>query len=176
MISVSQSREMAVFNWLVNHPEIAPHVKDDSNTGKIDVSALNNGVNDFMCVEWNGKPIGFAIMIRVGDGVFEMHSGILEAYRGQRALDAGREVLKWMFLNTDCEKVTTWAWSSARHVMLMARVLGFTQSSRSSWPNTVHRETVDRVNYEQTFAEWSKRRDAITQQESPCLSQQLSHT
>lgn len=148
---------MALLNWMINHPEISPHVRDDSTVGELNIAPLNNHTNVFLVVNWNGEPAGFATMLSRGFGVYEQHSGMLEHYRGHHALKAGREVLKWMFLNTDCDTMATWAWSSAKHVAGMAKAIGFIEDCRSKWPNTVKGESVDRITFTLTLAEWSRR-------------------
>lgn len=157
MITVRPSRDIAIFNRLINHPEISPHVRDDSTTGELNIASLNTHSNFFLRVDANDHPVGFVLMLARGAGVYEQHSGLLKAYRGHNALRAGKEVLRWMFLNTDCATVSTWAWSSAKHVMLMARYLGFVEESRSKWPQTVNGQSVDRVIYSMGYTEWSRR-------------------
>lgn len=157
MISVATSRDMTLFNWMINHPEIAPHVRDDATPGPMDLSPLNTYGNIMLRVDFNGQAVGFAVMLAKGQGTYEQHSGIMEAYRGHNALRAGREALRWMFLNTDCETMSTWAWSCAKHVAMMARAVGFIEEARTKWPATVNSQAVDRVTYTQTLIEWSRK-------------------
>lgn len=149
MIAVVPSRDIALFNRLINHPDIAPHVRDDSTPDQpLDVSPLNTEQNVFLLVKADDEPTGFAIMVGLGNGMYEQHSGMLATHRGHHALRAGREVFRWMFCNTDCTTISTWAWSTAKHVLLMARALGFVEKTRARWNHTVNGIAVDRVVFE----------------------------
>jgi hypothetical protein len=147
MITVYPTRDTEWLNRMVNHPDIAPHVRDDSTPSTIDVSPLADTKSVFLRVDCDGHEAGFAIFIYFGAEKYELHSGMLKAFRGRNTLDAARAVLRWMRDNTPCQEIVTWAFSCARHVVVLVRVLGFTETNRSKWPATVNGQTVDRVNY-----------------------------
>lgn len=157
MLTVTQSRDFSALNRLINHPDIAPHVRDDSSAEEIDISPLNNHENIFLLLRDGETHAGFVFMLHRGYGVYEQHSGLLKPYRGHNALRAGRDVLRWMFINTDCGTVSTWAWSNAKHVLFMARTLGFTEEARTRWPTTVNGQSVDRTTFSVTLSEWARR-------------------
>jgi len=169
VITVLPTDDVEIVNRLANHPDIAPHVRDDSVTGTIDLSSLCNGANVFLLIQFDGEPVGFVIMVKIAQGIYEQHSGILAAHRGREALHAGNEVLRHMFRRTDCMTVVTWAWVTARHVRLMARFLGFTEQARELWPNTVNGLRAERVIFTLTLAEWAQNQKGKV--EASCQSQ-----
>lgn len=132
-------------------------MRDDSSNGNFDLSSLNNYANIFLRIDSGSDAAGFIFMLSCGSGVYEQHSGLLKSYRGHNALRAGREALRWMFLNTDCTTIATWSWSNAKHVMMMARLLRFSEEGRTTWPNKVNGASVDRVIFSQTISEWARR-------------------
>jgi len=157
VITVTPTRDFAIINELANHPDIAPHIKDDSSDAPIDASVLNHKANIFLLVRINGRPEGFAIFMGRGVSTYEMHSGITKGHRGATALEAARQALEWIFTNTEAEMVSTWAWSAARNVIMMARWLGFNEDMRVAWPNTVGGEKVDKIIFSMSLMEWARK-------------------
>ncbi len=155
-IKVTSSRDFDYFNRMMNHPDIYPFVRDDSIDGQIDVSVLNKKANVFLKVEVDGHEAGFAFFVAKGVFCYEMHSGMLSDFRGAIAIKSGISVLDWMFVNTDAETISTFAWSSAKNVIFAARQVGFKEVSRSPWKSTVNGERIDRIVYSLSISEWSR--------------------
>lgn len=149
-ILVQPSREIGLFNWMANHPEISPYVRDDRTQGAIDLAPLNTSENVFLRVAVGNVDAGFAVLVRHG-GIFEMHSGVLPEFRGSTTLAMGRAVIDWARNQLCCEELTTWAWEHARHVLLMTRLLGFKEVNRVDWPYTVGGRSVRRVDFSIAF-------------------------
>lgn len=149
-ISVQPSHEVGLFNWMANHPEISPHVRDDRTKGAIDLTPLNTGENVFLRVKVGDTDAGFAVFVRHGS-LFEMHSGALPEFRGSTALAMGRAVINWAREQLRCDQLTTWAWEHARHVRLVTRLLGFKEVNRTDWPYTVDGRPVRRVDFSLAF-------------------------
>lgn len=152
MLTVHPTRDTEWLNRMVNHPDIAPHVRDDATPPSIDVSPLAHTPSVFLRIDCDGHEAGFAIFIWFDGEKYELHSGMLKAFRGRNALEAGRAVLRWMRENTACREIVTWAFSCARHVVVIIRLLGFTETNRSKWLATVNGQAVDRVNYSMSAA------------------------
>lgn len=152
-ISIQPSFDLGYFNRMINHPEISPYVRDDRYVNALDCSPLMEADgNVFLQISVDGEEAGFAIMIRMGDDEYEMHSGILPPFRGQIAVEAGRGVIEWMGeFGAKC--LRTFAWENARHVRLMARMVGFEEVSRQDWPYTVNQQSVRRINYAIQYVE-----------------------
>lgn len=145
-IELQPSHDVGYFNRMVNHPEILPAVRDDRRTGALDLTALDDGNNILLKVLVDDREAGFIIMlVRPEEDALEMHSGMLPDFRGRIALEVGRRVIDWAVHQTSFRKLVTWAWDVARHTCFMARIIGFTEESRSDWPYTVAGKKVQRV-------------------------------
>ena len=156
VLTIKPSRDAAALNLILNDPEILPNIRDDSIKGEANAAPLMNRFNHLLLIMDEEKPVGFALFMAVGPNIYEMHSGILKDYRGARAVEAAKEIFDWMFIRTDCETITTWAWSTAKHVLFMAHAVGFTEDSHMPWPNTVAGEKVERFAFSLHFLEWSR--------------------
>lgn len=146
-ISIQPEFDLEYFNRMINHPDISPYVRDDRYVGALDCSPLLDGAgNVFLKISVDGQEAGFAIMILSGDNDYEMHSGLLCSFRGHTAVEIGRRVVEWMG-DFGAKSLRTYAWENARHVRLMARMVGFEETNREDWPFTVDGQWVRRVNY-----------------------------
>lgn len=150
-ISLQPSNDSEFFNWVVNHPDISPFVRDDSVVGNIDCSSLNDSNSVKLKILADGEDAGFFILIRKLAGEYELHSGLLRKYRGRHAVAAGLEIISWARTSGICSRLTTWAWEHALHVLLITRRIGFHEDSREDWPNTVNGQRVRRVLFSINF-------------------------
>lgn len=143
-VQIEQSHDMAFMTRMVNHPSIYPFIRDDSITGHVDCCVLNDSNSRSLRVMVDGQEAGFALLMRQGDG-YELHSGLLPGFRGRIAIEAGKAVIDWVTKHNLCDRLTTWAWANARHVLLVTRILGFKEESRDDWPNPVNGQRVQRI-------------------------------
>lgn len=145
-IQFQRSDDAAYFNRMTNHPSISPFIRDDVTQGELDFSKVDmNACHCLKCLV-EGQEAGFAILIPTDEGL-ELHSGLLPQFRGRIAIEAGKELVRWAFTQTSCRKLTTWAWDSARHVLLVTKAIGFTEESRRDWPHTVNGKHVQQVHF-----------------------------
>lgn len=147
MIAIKQSHDVGFFNRMVNHPAISPFVRDDTSPAVIDCTPFDTPDNVMLEIHVDGNEAGFAVMVRKAKEIFEMHSGILPEFRANNLRVIGREIMRWMMQNTPCKELQTYAWSTAKNVIVAARLIGFQEISREDWPNTVAGSHVLRVNF-----------------------------
>lgn len=155
-VKIVPTRDFDALNALVQHPEVFPHIVDDSITDKLDVSLFNQRDNMFLLAMFDGKPGGFLAYIYRGFGVYELHSGFLPQFRGIKAIRAGKKAIDWMFLNTSAEILSTWAWENAENVIFAAHKAGFKDQTTLEWHNTVRGQRVDRRILSLTIMEWAR--------------------
>jgi len=87
-------------NSVVNDPS----VKDGAEAkGVLDFSAVAANLNNFILVNEFG---GF-IVIKLMPGIYECHTQFLPDGRGQLAVDAVEEAMRYMFIHTDCTRIVT---------------------------------------------------------------------
>lgn len=146
-VEFQRSDDVAYFNRMTNDPDISPFIRDDATPGELDFSQVDMSTADFLKVLVDGREAGFAILINV-DGDLELHSGLLPEFRGRTAVVVGRELVKWVFWHTKVRRLTTWAWDTAKNVLFVAKAIGFKESARVDWPNTVNGKPVKQVHLE----------------------------
>jgi len=153
-VSVQPSHDIMFLNRMVNHLDISPFIRDDRTTGKIDCSVLDASNSIILKIVVDECEAGFAILLKqVGAcQTYELHSGLLPGFRGSGAIAAGRAVIAWAKNFGLCQKLTTWAWEHARHVLLVTRRIGFQEERREDWPNTVNGKQVRRVIFAINFS------------------------
>jgi hypothetical protein len=54
----------------------------------------------------------------------EVHTMLMPEFRGRRAINAGKAALAWIWANTSFDRVTSYAYSNAPHVLLYAKLVG----------------------------------------------------
>lgn len=143
-VQVQLSQDTDFMNRMVNHPSIYPFIRDDSINGFVDCAVLDDSNSRRLRLLVDGREAGFALLMRRDDG-YELHSGMLPEFRGRTAIAAGRAVIDWVTKQNLCDRLTTWAWANARHVLMVTRVLGFKEEARDDWPNPVNGQHVQRV-------------------------------
>jgi len=153
---ITASRDLGYFNRMMNHPEIFPSIHDDSSDSALDISSLNKKANVFLKIECEGREAGFAFFVAKGVFCYEMHSGLLEEFRGAFAIRAGHGVIDWMMTNTDAEVISTFCWSNAKPAMWAARQIGFREVSRAAYKHKVNGEPVDLAAYTIDLMEWAR--------------------
>lgn len=89
-------------NMVVNDPSVFDWVRG-VGTARLDVTpALQNHSNVLLMGEYGG-----VLFLKHQPGVYEAHTQVLPAGRGQWTLDMVNEALKWMFTSTDCVDIMT---------------------------------------------------------------------
>ena len=154
-IKVAPSRDFAAINRLVNHPDVLPHIIDDSMEAHFDASLLNQRDNIFLKATKGDVDMGFMAFINRGYGIYELHSGFLPEYRGISAIKAGKKGFEWLFLSTNAETISTWAWEDAKNVIWAAHVTGFRDIGDLDWPHTVKGKKQRRRVFIQTLQDWA---------------------
>ena len=145
-IKLQRSLDVGYFSRMVNHPDISPFVRDDSMTGDIDLSPIDSADNYLLKALVDDQEAGFAILLVKGNDL-ELHSGLLKPYRGRIAIELGRLLVEWAALHTAAMRLLTWAWDSARNVILVTKAIGFREDNRELWPFSVAGVRVNRVNF-----------------------------
>lgn len=136
---------------MVNHPSIFPSIRDDRQVEPFDCEPLNTPQNLLLELWADGREAGFAILLRRGETIFEMHSGLLPEYRGRRAILIGKQIVSWVSVTKLVTKLTTFVWDSAKNVLFVTRAIGFKEDCRGPWPHTVNGRHVQQVSFSIDF-------------------------
>lgn len=109
-VAISRTQHVGLIKSIVTHPKIYPHVADDTAPPpeEFDPSVAAEHPGYYFLVARDGEEVLGLFMVHQHNGVmFEIHTCLLPSAWGERALEAGRAVLRWVFDNTPCEKLIT---------------------------------------------------------------------
>jgi transcriptional regulator of aromatic amino acid metabolism len=87
-------------NSVINHPSV---IEGTELKELADVSAIAADLRNHILVNEFG---GF-LVIKAMEGVYECHTQFLPEGRGQLAVEAVQEAMRYMFLETDCQRIIT---------------------------------------------------------------------
>lgn len=100
-VAINRHTEAAHLNSILNHPEVHPWVAYDENP--LDLTPVMENPN---VVALYGEH-GGQVYQRLQPGLFEAHSAFKPEGRGEWALAATRETLKWIFVHTEAVEIVT---------------------------------------------------------------------
>lgn len=87
-------------NSVINHPSVREGVEIKEIA---DLSGIAANINNFILV----NDFGGFVVIQKGLGLYECHTQFLPEGRGQLAVDAVHEAMRFMFLEADCTRIVT---------------------------------------------------------------------
>jgi hypothetical protein len=87
-------------NSVLNHPSV---IEGAEFKEIADVSAIAADLRNYILVNEHG---GF-IVVKKMDGIYECHTQFLPDGRGQKAVEAVEEAMRYMFIETDCVRIIT---------------------------------------------------------------------
>ncbi len=108
----------SLLNDVANDPEVRSFLGGD---GSVDVSALLSDPNNIALVD----DVGGFVMIRQEVGLYDCHTLYPPEARGRHALQAGKDVLRWMFTRTDATALSGVFPASNARVESFGKLLGF---------------------------------------------------
>lgn len=101
LFSVAREFHAERLNAVVNHPEVRGFVGPGTN--RIDLTQLvANPANVLLMREGGGLFFG-----QHEEGIYEVHTQFVPEARGEIAVEATRDALRWMFTHTDAREIVT---------------------------------------------------------------------
>ena len=146
-ISIYPTRDPALINAIMRSPDVFDGSTDDSvqDPMSIDITVLIDRWV-FLCVEMASEVVGVIVAIVKDLGVvYEVHTLLTAKCRGKNAIRAGREVAKWFFTNTPCQRLESYCFSDCPAAKFFARAVGFTMGESTPNPSTRHGKPVDLI-------------------------------
>lgn len=125
-MTVSENRDLDAITAVMRDPDVYAGCANEKTppVDEISSAAMLRDFNSIALRAEDGSGLGgYFICVAKGYGIYEVHTMLLPACRGARAVAAGRAGCDWMFTQTDCEKLTSF--SRAKHVTAFARMVGF---------------------------------------------------
>lgn len=101
-LTVHREHGAAAINAVVNHPDVRPWV-GNIEAGPIDLTDIVVNPDNVLLMSEGG---GF-ICVQQQPGIYEVHSQFVPERRGENALRAARDGMRYMFTRTDCYELRT---------------------------------------------------------------------
>lgn len=126
---LKRTMDAAFLNEVANNPDVRPFL---GGSGTLD---LTPQINDPANIALVGEFGGFIVM-RLGPGLYECHSIFLPDGRGQKAVEASEQGLRYCFTQTDCTEMVTKVPEGNAAALGLTRHMGFTKSFQcaQTWP------------------------------------------
>jgi hypothetical protein len=137
MITIDRSYDVSLIDSIIRNPSIYASMSDDScpkDSSDVTIAGLIDTCI-FPVVRMDGAVAG-CFMLEPHNNVFVAHTALLPICRGKDAIRAGKELLKWVFSNTECRELTSYAFSDSPHVDWFARAVGLHVTGTDDYPNT----------------------------------------
>jgi hypothetical protein len=149
VIAIEKTTDEQFIKSVFLNPEIYAGMKDDRCPDEpvflssVDMKALPGF---FLRATVDGVVAGCYWLMWKGRDL-EAHTALLPHCRGGVALAVTREALRFVFANTECGRVISYAWSDCPAVKWFCRKVGMTELLTCSYPNTRKGQMVDVTYY-----------------------------
>ena len=104
-IKIFRSRDYAAIRALATHPRIFPHVCDDFTSNPDEWKPIESELVTYLLATDNEGPFGFGIFIPDTWACWKSHTGFLPRSYGVVALTAFKEMLAWMWANSQARRL-----------------------------------------------------------------------
>jgi RimJ/RimL family protein N-acetyltransferase len=101
-VAIRRHHTADMLNEVINHPDVAPWVRGTITDDRLDFSNAMVPTNYLLMGEHGG-----VMFIQHQQGVYEAHTSVLPAGRGQWCVDMVNEALHYMFTKTNCMEILT---------------------------------------------------------------------
>jgi len=136
MLTVERTFDVALIDSIIRSPSIYADMCDDKCPKcpeSVSVCAMIDALI-FLAVRMDSVPVG-CFIFEPHETKFAVHTALLPSCRGRRAIEAGHKALDWVFNNTECKEVSSYAFSDSPHVAWFARMVGLNAIGVESYPN-----------------------------------------
>src|SRR5581483_3651266 len=106
-VRFERSTDVALIRQIITHPKIYPWLGDDGMPPAAQFQPVDHPEIHYMLV-WDGSELLGLFEFRPKNSVtWEAHTCLLPNAWGARAVTAAREMARWTFDNTSCERIVT---------------------------------------------------------------------
>jgi len=116
-------------NRLAREPAIHAAISDDASppAEQFDLTTtIRQPDNFFLLVRRDGKAVGYFGLLKRAPAIYEVHTVLSKACRGQSAIQAGCLARDWMFGNAPCLMLVSYCPDNTPQTLLFAKRCGFT--------------------------------------------------
>lgn len=112
---------------IVTHPKIWPHVSDDFSGKPEDFNPIQHEAAFYLLVKEEREVLGVFALYPKNRICWEVHTCLLPTSWGQRAKQAARDAMQWVFRNTECLRLITDVPEYNTLALRFAHMAGMTQ-------------------------------------------------
>lgn len=116
--------DLDLVHSIMKHPDVFPYIKDDRSPSAEDFSAAEALASPVLYFLNPAPGCLFIFYPFVSSTMFEGHTCVVPESRGRVAIQAGKDVIQWMFSNTACEKIVGFFAEDNRRALLGANHMG----------------------------------------------------
>jgi len=122
--TVEPSRDYGQISAIVRHKKIYRHLADDFSPHPNDYRCPEHPAVVYLLARDKGELLGVWMLIAINTVHWEIHWSPLPNAWGERARAATKEVFRWVWANTPCQRLTTAIPESNRLALVFARAVG----------------------------------------------------
>lgn len=101
-MKIKRTFDKDVIDSVLKHPSIKPFIGDDQS-GDVEFPVIDH---IYYLAAWEGDTIaGIFVVFGINGITADAHSSILPGFYGEKAREAGREAIRWVFMNTGFHKI-----------------------------------------------------------------------
>lgn len=116
---------MELVKEVICHPDVYRHVADDFSPTPDDWAPIKDEQIHYLKATENDKLLGIFVFIPQNTICWEIHPCVLKCAWGDKAYEAVREAVKWIFKNTNCLKIVATIPCYASFPLRLAQKAGF---------------------------------------------------
>ena len=106
-MTFTRTTDYSVIRSIITHPKVYPNVSDDFSPKREDFVPIEHPGIWYVLVSDGEELLGVFTFIPQNAVCWEVHTCLLPNAWGERAKDAGRGVIQWIWDNTPCLRIVT---------------------------------------------------------------------
>jgi RimJ/RimL family protein N-acetyltransferase len=127
MITFERTTDWSTVKAIVTHPKIYQAVSDDGSPAPEQWEPIQNEVAWYVLVKDDAEVLGLWAFYRESVACWQVHTCLLPSAWGEKARDAVRALVPWVWANIPCLRVVTEVPEYNRRALRFAQIAGMTQ-------------------------------------------------
>jgi Protein of unknown function (DUF2824) len=148
MTTIVQTFDKDFVHRIMRDPDVYPFIGDDSSPKDPMAFDASDYLSNCICLKVmdESHPVGVFVFF-IGEDGYELHTMLTKLCRGSAAVRAAKEAIAWIFDNTDCKEIVSFALSDAPATTWFAKMIGLIETSRQLHANTRNNLPVEIIFY-----------------------------
>jgi hypothetical protein len=113
-----------LINDFLTSDDVFPLIKTDfiNDSKKLDISHILSDNRNYFMSNWS---LVYGLFKHEEEGVYQAHVFVQPDIRGKEAIILAKQILRWMYENTDCKRMVGLTPEYHRRALVFARLVGF---------------------------------------------------